>query len=134
VPPDDYQIAQLTRDLGKLEGIVHSMTQMIQLEHDLVKEARKEAREQLDASNIRSEQILRGLADQIATLTAASGSNATDHAKRDGALALSRWLFATGLTISVAVAGWYGGKRGAIEAPLCPNSTPQPNGGVIRRL
>jgi hypothetical protein len=121
VAPDDYQIAQLTRDLGKLEGIVASMAKMIELEHDLVKESRREAREQLEASSNRIEQILKTQTQQIGALTEANRDNSTDHAKRDGAISLGRWLFASGLSVAVLLAGWFGGKRGVIDAtPSCP--------------
>ena len=93
------------------------MARLMELEQQQAREHRHEVREQIQASNDRTEKVIQALTAQVASLAASANTNAEQHASQSGAWAISRWLFAAVLSLATLSAGWFGGKRGAIEAP-----------------
>jgi hypothetical protein len=123
---DDQSVPSLWRALGRLEESTASMARLMELEQQQAREHRHEVREQIQASNDRTEKVIESLTEQISSLAASANTNTKQHASQAGAWALSRWLFATVLSLATLSAGWLGGKRGAIEAPCGTKAAPPP--------
>jgi hypothetical protein len=102
------------------------MARLMELEQQQAREHRHEVREQIQASNDRTEKVIQALTAQVASLAASANTNAEQHASQTGAWAVSRWLFAAVLSLATLSAGWFGGKRGAIEAPCTKTATQAP--------
>lgn len=128
----DQRLRTLERDLGRLEGVVESLVASVRMEHETARTARADDRQALAELGERMERAVSGLADEVKKLAKDSAKQdaviSTKQATTDGALGVSRWIFATALTLAMLLTSWLGSKAGSgrlqdvIEPQLCPKS------------
>lgn len=129
---DDQRLRTLERDLGRLEGVVESLVASVRMEHETARAARADDRQALNELGERMERAVTGLADEVKKLAQDSAKQdaviGAKQASTDGALGISRWIFATALTIAMLLTSWLGSKAGSgrlqevIEPQQCPKS------------
>ena len=102
------------------------MARLMELEQQQAREHRGEVREQIQASNARTEKLIQALTEQVGELARTTSAGSMQHASQGGAWALSRWLFGAVLAVATLSAGWLGGKRGVMEAPCIQQQQQRP--------
>lgn len=128
---EEHRLRTLERDLGRLEGIVESMAASMKMEHEMARISRADDRQTIKELGEKMERAVTDLASEVKKIAQESAQqDAVIHVKQastDGAWGLSRWIFATALTIAMLATSWLGSRAGsgrlqdAVE-PLCPRS------------
>ena len=117
----------LERDLGRLEGVVESLVASVRMEHETARITRDEDRKAMGALGERMERAVSGLAEEVKKLANESARQDAAIIKKqagsDGAWGISRWLFATALTVAMLLTSWVGSKTGGAAQTIfeeCP--------------
>ena len=133
---EDQRLRTLERDLGRLEGVVESLVGSIRMEHETARAARADDRQAMNELGERMERAVVGLADEVkrlATNAAQQESTLLKHqAGSDGAWGISRWLFASALTVAMLLVSWVGSRAGSGQLPGAPNGGTCSGGAALQ--
>jgi hypothetical protein len=119
----EQRLRTMERDLGRLEGVVESLVSSVRMEHETARNARADDRVALNELGERMERAFSGLAEEVKKLATDSAAQdamiSAKQANTDGAIGISRWLFASALSVALLLTSWLGSRAGSTAPSTC---------------